>query len=314
MPRNVYFSQAVKSEQNLYEDLIIESLGIYGQDVYYIPRTIVNRDSILNEDPASTFDDAFLMEMYIENTEGFEGEGDLYSKFGLQIKDTATFIVSRRRWDDRVGPFSSQVENPKPAEGDLVFLPMTNSFFEINFVEDEQPFYQLSNLPVYKLECSLFEYNDEDFETGVESIDTATAKAAYQLPMDITITGGNHFTVGEIVEQIITPASGGTPAVRVFGEVQQRTKSSDILSKIWVSNIGSDGTTETKTFTTGATITGKESGFTGTIATIYSDVTNQTGTSWAADEEAQNIDFEITADGFIDFSESNPFGDPSETY
>ena len=314
MPRNVYFSQAVKSEQNLYEDLIIESLGIYGQDVYYIPRTIVNRDSILNEDPASTFDDAFLMEMYIENTEGFEGEGDLYSKFGLQIKDTATFIVSRRRWDDRVGPFSSQVENPKPAEGDLVFLPMTNSFFEINFVEDEQPFYQLSNIPVYKMECSLFEYNDEDFETGVESIDTATAKAAYQLPMDITITGGNHFTAGEIVEQIITPASGGTPAVRVFGEVQQRTKSSDILSKIWVSNIGSDGTTETKTFTTGATITGKESGFTGTIATIYSDVTNQTGTSWAADEESQNVDFEITADGFIDFSESNPFGDPSETY
>ena len=314
MPRNVYFSQAVKSEQNLYEDLIIESLGIYGQDVYYIPRTIVNRDSILNEDPASTFDDAFLMEMYIENTECFEGEGDLYSKFGLQIKDTATFIVSRRRWDDRVGPFSSQVENPKPMEGDLVFLPMTNSFFEINFVEDEQPFYQLSNLPVYKRECSLFEYNDEDFETGVESIDNATAKAAYQLPMDITITGGNHFTVGEIVEQIITPASGGTPAVRVFGEVQQRTKSSDILSKIWVSNIGSDGTTETKTFTTGATITGKESGFTGTIATIYSDVTNQTGTSWAADEESQNVDFEITADGFIDFSESNPFGDPSETY
>ena len=314
MPRNVYFSQAVKSAQNLYEDLIIESLGIYGQDVYYIPRTIVNRDSILNEDPASTFDDAFLMEMYIENTEGFEGEGDLYSKFGLQIKDTATFIVSRRRWDDRVGPFSSQVENPKPAEGDLVFLPMTNSFFEINFVEDEQPFYQLSNIPVYKLECSLFEYNDEDFETGVESIDTATAKAAYQLPMDITITGGNHFTVGEIVEQIITPASGGTPAVRVFGEVQQRTKPSDILSKIFVSNIGSDGTTETKTFTVGATITGKESGFTGTIATIYSDVTNTSGTSWAADEESQNIDFEITADGFIDFSESNPFGDPSETY
>ena len=314
MPRNVYFSQAVKSEQNLYEDLIIESLGIYGQDVYYIPRTIVNRDSILNEDPASTFDDAFLMEMYIENAEGFEGEGDLYSKFGLQIKDTATFIVSRRRWDDRVGPFSSQVENPKPAEGDLVFLPMTNSFFEINFVEDEQPFYQLSNIPVYKMECSLFEYNDEDFETGVESIDTATAKAAYQLPMDITITGGNHFTVGEIVEQIITPASGGTPAVRVFGEVQQRTKPSDILSKIFVSNIGSDGTTETKTFTVGATITGKESGFTGTIATIYSDVTNTSGTSWAADEESQNIDFEITADGFIDFSESNPFGDPSETY
>ena len=314
MPRNVYFSQAVKSEQNLYEDLIIESLGIYGQDVYYIPRTIVNRDSILNEDPASTFDDAFLMEMYIENTEGFEGEGDLYSKFGLQIKDTATFIVSRRRWDDRVGPFSAQVENPKPMEGDLVFLPMTNSFFEINFVEDEQPFYQLSNIPVYKMECSLFEYNDEDFETGVESIDTATAKAAYQLPIDVSITGGNHFEVGEIIKQVITPASGGTPAVEVFGEVQQRQKPSDILSKLFISNIGTSGTTETKTFTVGATVTGATTGFTGTIATIYSDVTNTTGTSWAADEESQNIDFELDADGFIDFSESNPFGDPSETF
>ena len=314
MPRNVYFSQAVKSEQNLYEDLIIESLGIYGQDVYYIPRTIVNRDSILNEDPASTFDDAFLMEMYIENTEGFEGEGDLYSKFGLQIKDTATFIVSRRRWDDRVGPFSAQVENPKPMEGDLVFLPMTNSFFEINFVEDEQPFYQLSNIPVYKMECSLFEYNDEDFETGVDSIDTATAKAAYQLPIDVTISGGNHFEVGEIIKQVITPASGGTPAVEVFGEVQQRQKPSDILSKLFISNIGTSGTTETKTFTVGATVTGVTTGFTGTIATIYSDVTNTTGTSWAADEESQNIDFELDADGFIDFSESNPFGDPSETY
>lgn len=312
MPRNVYFSQAVKSEQNLYEDLIIESLGIYGQDVYYIPRTIVNRDSVLNEDPASTFDDAFLMEMYIENTEGFEGEGDLYSKFGLQIKDTATFVVSRRRWDDRVGPFSSQVENPKPMEGDLIFLPMTNSFFEISFVEDEQPFYQLSNLPVYKLECALFEYNDEDFETGVESIDNATAKAAYQLPLDVTITGGNHFEVGEIVRQIVD--SSVTPNVVVFGEVQQRTKSSDILSKIWVSNIGTTGSTDAKTFTQGGTITGDTSTFTGTIATVYSDVTNQTGTSWAADEEAQNVDFEITADGFIDFSEANPFGDPSETY
>ena len=131
MPRNVYFSQAVKSEQNLYEDLIIESLGIYGQDVYYIPRTIVNRDSILNEDPASTFDDAFLMEMYIENTEGFEGEGDLYSKFGLQIKDTATFIVSRRRWDDRVGPFSSQVEKNSPQLSNYSFCVVKTLHFPI---------------------------------------------------------------------------------------------------------------------------------------------------------------------------------------
>tara|TARA_X000001382_G_scaffold129699_2_gene122392 strand:+ start:196 stop:1134 length:939 start_codon:yes stop_codon:yes gene_type:complete len=312
MPRNVYFSQAVKSEQHLYEDLIIESLGIYGQDVYYIPRTIVNRDSVLNDDPASTFDDAYLMEMYIDNPEGFDGAGDLYSKFGLDIKDEATFIVSRRRWDDRVGVFHSAVENPRPTEGDLIFLPMTNSFFEISFVEDEQPFYQLQNVPVYTMKCSLFEYNDEDFETGIVGIDDAVSQVGYQLPLDITISGGTHFEVGEIVRQTVD--SSVTPNIIVFGEVQQRTKSSDILSKIWVSNIGTTGSTDAKSFTQGGTITGDTSAYTGTIAKVYSDVADVTGNSWSTDEQAQNVEFEIDADGFIDFSEANPFGDPSETY
>ena len=424
MPRNVYFSQAVKSEQNLYEDLIIESLGIYGQDVYYIPRTLVNRDNVLNEDPASSFDDAYLLEMYIENNEGFEGSGDLYSKFGLEIRDEATFIVSRRRWDTRVGVFDDNQIDPRPQEGDLIFLPMTNSFFEISFVEDDQPFYQLSNLPVYKMTCSLFEYNDEDFETGIEIIDDSTAEVAYQVPMEVAISGGNHFAVGEIVEQTISQdtaaktyavtvvngkfyldnalhpnktlsigstvtfdlsnasldthnfkfsttadgshASGGseyttgvtatgtpgqagakvvivvsatTPGtlyyycsnhsgmggtgvltsaivspVKVFGEVQQRTKASDVLSKIWVSNIGVSGSSDAKEFVKDGTITGRTSGYTGTISLIRSDLTDTTESIWATDEAAQNTEFELAADGFIDFSESNPFGDPSETY
>ena len=314
MPRNVYFSQAVKSEQNLYEDLIIESLRIYGQDVYYIPRTLVNRDDILNEDPASKFDDAYLLEMYIENTEGFEGSGDLYSKFGLEIRDECTFIVSRRRWETRVGIFSDNVVDPRPQEGDLIFLPMTNSFFEISYVEDDSPFYQLSNLPVYRMQCNLFEYNDEDFDTGIVEVDDKSSQSAYQLAMDITITGGNHFEVGEIVEQTLTAADGDTPAVKVFGEVLQRTKTSDILSKIWVGHIGASGTTDAKDFSINGTLTGRTNSYTGTIATIYSDLTDTTGQAWASDEAAQNVDFEIDADGFIDFSESNPFGDPSETY
>jgi len=314
MPRNVYFSQAVKSEQNLYEDLIIESLKIYGQDVYYIPRTLVNRDDILNEDPASKFDDAYLLEMYIENTEGFEGSGDLYSKFGLEIRDECTFIVSRRRWETRVGIFSDNVIDPRPQEGDLIFLPMTNSFFEISYVEDDQPFYQLSNLPVYRMQCSLFEYNDEDFDTGIVEVDDKSSQSAYQLAMDITITGGNHFEVGEIVEQTLTAADGDTPAVKVFGEVLQRTKISDVLLKIWVGHIGASGTTVAKDFSVNGTITGRTNSYTGTIATIYSDLTDTTEQAWATDGAAQNVDFEIDADGFIDFSESNPFGDPSETY
>ena len=138
MPRNVYFSQAVRSEQNLYEDLIVESLKIYGQDVYYIPRTLVNRDTILNEDPGSKFDDAYLMEAYIENVDGFEGAGDLYSKFGLEIRDEATFVISRKTWNHAVGLHEGK---EKPSEGDLLFLPMTNSFFEIsewqNFLQNQ---------------------------------------------------------------------------------------------------------------------------------------------------------------------------------
>ena len=311
MPRNVYFSQAVKSEQHLYEDLIIESLGIYGQDVYYIPRTLVNRDNILGEDPASKFDDAYLMEMYIENTEGFEGAGDLYSKFGLEIRDDATFIVSRRRWESRIGVFSSNLVDPRPQEGDLIFLPMTNSFFEISFVEDDSPFYQLSNLPVYKMQCSLFEFNDEEFDTGVAEIDDKTVQSAYQLSMDINITGGNHYEVGETVRQTVSDG------VVVFGEVAARTKVSDTSSQIYVANIGATGTTEYKSFieSLSAPLVGDNTGYSGTINAIYDSIADaSSGRVFSTDEAAQNMDFEIDADGFIDFSESNPFGDPSETY
>ena len=311
MPRNVYFSQAVKSEQNLYEDLIIESLGIYGQDVYYIPRTLVNRDNILGEDPASKFDDAYLMEMYIENTEGFEGAGDLYSKFGLEIRDDATFIVSRRRWESRIGVFSSNLVDPRPQEGDLIFLPMTNSFFEISFVEDDSPFYQLSNLPVYKMQCQLFEFNDEEFDTGIAEIDDKTVQSAYQLSMDVNITGGNHYEVGETVRQTVSDG------VVVFGEVAARTKVSDTSSQIYVANIGATGTTEYKSFieSLSAPLVGDNTGYSGIINAIYDSIADaSSGRVFSTDEAAQNMDFEIDADGFIDFSESNPFGDPSETY
>ena len=183
MPRNVYFSQAVKSEQNLYEDLVIESLKIFGQDVYYIPRTLVNRDDILGEDPAGTFDDAYIMEAYIENVDGFEGAGDLYQKFGIEVRDEASFVISRKSWNSTIGFYEASA---KPREGDLLFLPMTNSFFEITFVEDDKPFYQLSNLPVYKLTCSLFEYSDEDLDTGLNTIDGIEQDHAYEF--DLTLS------------------------------------------------------------------------------------------------------------------------------
>lgn len=316
MPRNVYFSQAVRSEQNLYEDLIIESLQIYGQDVYYIPRTLVNRDDVLGEDPASKFDDAYLIEMYIENTEGFEGAGDLYSKFGLEIRDDINFVVSRRQWEKIIGVFSDNTVDPRPQEGDVIFLPMTNSFFEINFVEDDKPFYQLSDLPVYRLTCSLFEYSDEDFDTGVDSIDDKIAEASYQVSMDVTLTNsGEHFEVGENISQILD--SSVTPNVVVTGELVARTKSSDTTTQLYIAHVGATGTSDYKQFLEDATkpITGSKTGYTGNITTLYDSIADSTsGRVFSTDAAAQNMDFEIEADGFIDFSEANPFGDPSETY
>ena len=316
MPRNVYFSQAVKSEQHLYEDLVIESLKIYGQDVYYIPRTIVNRDNILNEDIASQFDDAYMIEAYIENPEGFDGAGDLYSKFGLEIRDDANFIIARRTWDRLVGLWNNVLSGSKPNAGDLIYLPLSNSVFEIMMVEDEQPFYQLSQLPVWKLQCSLFEYNDENFETGVDIIDNLQSQVSYQVGMDLSVTAGNHFTIGETVTQTLVEASGDTPAVQVYGEVQTITKTSNLLATISVSNIGVLNSTTAKDFSISNTkpLIGSDSEFECYITNIYTIGDNDTDNVFPNDSSAKNTEFEFEADSILDFSESNPFGDPSENF
>jgi hypothetical protein len=142
MATNVYFSPKVKQEQNLYEDIVIEALKMYGQDVIYLPRNLVSYDNITNSE-FSEFVDAYAVEMYIENTEGFGGEGDLMSKFGLEIRDTATFVVSKRRWEQLVGIWNNSLNSERPSEGDLIYLPLSNSLFEIKMTEHEQPFYQL---------------------------------------------------------------------------------------------------------------------------------------------------------------------------
>ena len=309
MARNVYFSQAVKSEQNLYEDLVIESLKIFGQDVYYLPRTIVTRDNVLGEASNSKFDDAYIIEAYIEDVEGFAGSGDLYSKFGLEIRDEATFVISKRQWNKLIGVWNNDVDYPVPSEGDILFLPMTNKFFEIMFVEHEQPFYQLSNLPVYKLSCSLYEYNEEDFETGVDAIDITQQKLSYQETINYTTSSNAHYTVGETVSQVVS--SG----ITVFGEVQTVTKTSATAGSITVSNIGVTGTTTATDFLVSPSIAlvGGTSTTSSYIIKIY-DIGDNSENVMPSDGGAENVAFEVAADGFIDFTENNPFGDPSDTY
>lgn len=185
MARNVYINDKVRSEQNLYEDLVIETLKIYGQDVYYIPREIANEDKIFGEDIPSRFGTGYKIEMYIDNVEGFDGEGDLFTKFGVEIRDEATFIVARRRWSTTVEQYDNNITEERPREGDLIYLPLSNSMFEISHVEHEMPFYQLGNLPTYRMRASLFEYNDEDFDTGIASVDDIEVEGAYQYVVEI---------------------------------------------------------------------------------------------------------------------------------
>ena len=177
MPTNFYFQQGdtagTSSEQLLVEDLVIESIKIYGHDVYYLPRTFVTRDEIFDEDALSEFKESFPLEMYLENVNGYDGEGELFQRFGLEVRDQATFVLPRRRWDQLVdysgGTFVQG--GSRPMEGDMLFFPKTNSLFEIKMVEFQDPFYQLGKLYTFKLICELAEYSSERINTGRAEID-----------------------------------------------------------------------------------------------------------------------------------------------
>lgn len=177
MATNFYFqsgaTSGTTSEQRLLEDLIIESIKIYGHDVYYLPRTSVDRDEILGEDVLSQFDNAYPLEMFLTNIQGWEGDGELFTKFGISVTDQATFVVSKRRWEDVVGAFGTpalQIAS-RPAEGDLIYFPKTNSMFEIKFVQHLDPFYQLGKFHIYSMQCELYQYSSEIMDTGVTAID-----------------------------------------------------------------------------------------------------------------------------------------------
>lgn len=184
MPTNVYFDTGTKPEQHLYEDLIIEQLKIYGQDVYYIPRTLVKEDNLLGEDVLSKFGDAYQIEMYFENVEGYEGEKEIMSKFGLQMNEDATFVVAKRRFEQLVSGDANLIVKTRPNEGDLVYFPKVNKMFEISFVDHDDPFYQVHNVPAYKLKVKTFEYSSEDMDTGIAEIDA--------IETDNSMDAGNH--------------------------------------------------------------------------------------------------------------------------
>jgi hypothetical protein len=195
MARNPYISFSDSDEQNLYESLLIESLQFYGEDVYYIPRDVITNDEILNEAIESKFDDFIEIEMYLETVDAFEGDGEMFGRFGLEMRSQIKLMVSKLRFQEEINNTVGETRNIiRPREGDLIYHALTKGLYEIRYVDNETPsFYNLGNLPVFRLTCELFEYSGEEIETGIDSIDRFTEKFTtdgLQLSTDLELTKG----------------------------------------------------------------------------------------------------------------------------
>ena len=199
MATNSYFTQGTTGEQDLIENLVVEQIKMFGKNVFYMPRTLVNEDTTFTEDALSKFDDAYEIEAYIEDPTGFTGDGDLFTKFGVRISDQVTFIISRKRFTEAVDDNAQLIVEGRPNEGDLVYFPMANKIFKIMFVEHEQPFYQLGKIHVWGLKCELFEFSDEQFDTGVTAIDQIEQDFSVSITINFATGGTGDFTVGEVV-------------------------------------------------------------------------------------------------------------------
>ena len=301
MATNFYFQQGSKSEQDLYESIVIESIKMYGQDVYYLPRDLVNVDDIFRDDPTSSFNSKHKIEMYLENTDGFDGEGDLFTKFGVEIRDQAVFTVSRTRWASTVKQFDTEVTAVRPLEGDLIFIPFAKKFFQIMRVEHESPFYQLKNVPVYRLFTELFEYTGEDIDTNVVQIDNVE-KQGYEVVLTLQDSAKTGFIVGNTIRQSFSDSAGASQDLTA--EITEYNDSTNILKVTHLS--ATDG--KFHMFTTGDITSLDSTGNEGTRFTRRITAVNEE----LAQVINQNSDFDTVSTTFLDFSEENPFGDPSD--
>lgn len=192
MATNFYFNNYQNSqEQLLLESLIIESIKIYGEDMYYVPRTLNNKNEVYGEDDISSYDSATLVEFYIKNVDGFGGDGNFMSKFGLEIRDQVTFVIAKRVFDEEIGFAANYV---RPREGDLIYFPLNRKLFQIKYVDNKPIYYPMGALQTFELTCELFEYSGETFNTGVADIDDIQDKLSMNL-FDYGINTEDNFTL-----------------------------------------------------------------------------------------------------------------------
>ena len=310
---------AIATEQSLYADLVAEAIQIHGHDVYYLDRTLVAEDTVLGEDALSKFNTQSLIEMYMENSDGgYAGEQELMSQFGLQNLSEATFVVSKTRFQEKTkqiqietstdstssgsiqleaGSISESAlsgdifyiinetdatDSDRPLEGDAIYHPVLKKLFEINFVDHDEPFHQLDNNPVYKMRCRLFDYGSETLETGITEIDAiedslSIASSEYQITLENASVVGEGLTVDRSYTSDITYVTVDATTVSV-GDDPSSFGESIILE-------------------------------TGDNEYIISE--DYYIGDYVNDKTAQNELFDTLDDTVLDFSESNPFGEPT---
>jgi len=286
MPTSHYFPQRYKGfsgEQNLYQDLVDEQIKLFGTDIYYIPR-IVLQDSTLDEVRYSKFEEQFQVEMLLQNVNGFGDNSEFISKFGLRITDEVIFRVSTRRWEESVRDFNPNlVVTSRPNEGDLLYFPLTKDIYEIKYVGKEEPYYQFGKIQFYAITAEIYEVGQDDFDTGVADIDEIEEIFSNSISLNLDEGGSLNFQTGETV----TGSSSSSTA---------EVKSWDTTSRV-LQVYNRNGT-----FVEGESLTGSESGASWTIGTF--DTLNNVSSSYD-----QNRQIENEADDIIDWTEGNPFGE-----
>jgi len=327
-------------EQELIEDLVIESIRIYGVDTWYVPRTLGAKDDLLNEDDLPQYNDAYMVEMYVKNIDGFEGEGDFLSKFGLQIRDSMTLTIAIRSFNQEVAVHSEQI---RPFEGDIIYMPLNRKFFKVMHVEHEAIFYQMGNLQTYDLRCELLEYSGEVFRTGQEFIDDYFSEYQLTVSPDTTTytvrvddkTATNPYN-SQGSSQAYFIGADEAPYLNLYAGstyVFDQSDASNLNNQLQIHStiVPSEGSLVSTTYsgTAGVAIIDPSVvvGLTWTPATagsyyylqqgvgneymgreiiVYADKLENVDTY---DAVADNNEIETIADNILDFSESNPFGE-----
>ena len=285
--RSTYFAHGTRAEKNLYEDLIIEQLKIYGHDVHYMPRENLFTDGVLGN-TTDKFTDEYMIEMYVEEVNGFAGQGDLIGKFGLDMRDELTFVVARRTFELLVDQPSNTLTINRPKEGDVIYMPLFKKFWQVDFVEDEDPMYQISDLPIFKLKCSTWDYSSESVETGLTEIDEKLDNVTLDLlENQITLESG-------------TTSSGSLLSENIAGEVEALLSEAGdtIVDETDADNIILEDDPNYLEYII------LEDNLTSNLASDSVDSDNK-----AFDTAAGLDDFDTENDIF-DFTENNPFGDP----